>query len=221
MMQSRSDRAIDVLATAGAVSLTGLGWLLSFAALRQLASTKGEPAWAASLWPACIDVAALVAGLVAIRARRRGRPDHYAEVLTGLFSAAVIAGNVVLAGTDPVAMAVHAAPAVTMLASWHLLLRLRRASVDTSAFEDETEDLRADVAETAALARPGADVSASPSPARPPLRPARVQVQRLVARHDGAVTVDMVRAKTGVSRRHAARLLAEARRPHVVHEAAP
>ena len=59
------------------------------------------------LWPACLDVAALVAGLAAIRARRRSQPDHYAEALMAVFSLAVIAGNVVLAGADPVAVAVQ------------------------------------------------------------------------------------------------------------------
>lgn len=83
----------------------------------------------ATLLPGCVDVAALVARLVAIRARRGRHADHYAELLVVLFSLATVGGNAALAGTDPVALAVHAMPAVTMLTAWHLLLRMRTIHV--------------------------------------------------------------------------------------------
>jgi hypothetical protein len=206
------DRALDVLATLGVTALTGLSYALSYAALHQLALDKGEPSWAAVLWPACLDVAALVAGLAAIRARRRRRADHYAEALTAAFSLAVIGGNVILAGADPVAVAVHGIPAVTMLACWHLLLRMRAMSSSADAAPDTAEDIDQDTGETVERG----DMSEETSASRTPRAPARELVRRLVQRHGQAATPAMVAARTGVSRRHAAWLLADVRRPHIV-----
>jgi hypothetical protein len=208
------DRALDLLATAGVTALTALSYALSYAALHQLALYKGEPEWAAVLWPACLDVAALVTGLCAIRARRRSQPDHYAEGLTAVFSLAVIAGNVALAGVDPVAIGVHATPAVTMLACWHLLLRIRAQSGPPAAEQDTAHDGEPDIDEPVQVE----DTSSDTSTARPPRQPARERVRRLLRRHGQDATPAMVAAKIGVSRRHAARLLADARRPHVVEE---
>ncbi len=118
---ARTDRAITAMAVGGVTALTALGWALSYAALRQLALTAGMAPWAATLWPLCVDLFVFVATLTAISGRRRGRPTSYAWALGVLYSAGTVAGNVVAAGPDHLAQAVHATPAVTMVLAWHLL----------------------------------------------------------------------------------------------------
>jgi hypothetical protein len=117
----RMDRGLAFMAVAGVAALTALGWLLSYTALRQLALSAGMAGWASALWPLCIDLFVFVATLAAIADRRRGRSTMYAWTLAALYSAATVAGNVVAAGPDHVAQAVHATPAVTMVLAWHLL----------------------------------------------------------------------------------------------------
>jgi hypothetical protein len=87
----RTDRGLTAMAVARVTALTGLGWVLSYAALRQLALSAGMPAWAATLWPLCIDLFVFVATLAAIVDQRRGRPTTYAWTLAGLYSAATVA----------------------------------------------------------------------------------------------------------------------------------
>jgi hypothetical protein len=120
---ARADQCIMAMAMSGVAALTAMGWVLSYAALRQLALSDGMAPWAAMLWPLCVDVFVFVATLAAIADRRRGRPTSYAWALAVAYSAATVAGNVAVAGTDHVAQAVHATPAVTMVLAWHLLSR--------------------------------------------------------------------------------------------------
>jgi len=144
---SRTDRALDLLSTLGVVALTAL----AYAALRDLAITKGEPQWAASLWPACVDVAALVAGFIAVRARRRGGRDAYAELLAVAFAVGVVAANLagkvslLVGGVDPLAMAVRGTPPVTMLATWHLLVHRLAHARPPSAAGAMAPDIHADI----------------------------------------------------------------------------
>ena len=115
------DRGLSAMAVAGVTALTGLGWVLSYSALRQLAASAGMATWAATLWPLCIDLFVFVATLAAIANRRRGRSTTYAWTRAALYSAATVAGNVTAAGHDHLAQAAHAMPAVTMVLAWHLL----------------------------------------------------------------------------------------------------
>ena len=62
----RADQCITAMAMSGVASLTAMGWVLSYAALRQLALSAGMAAWAATLWPLCVDVFVFVATLAAI-----------------------------------------------------------------------------------------------------------------------------------------------------------
>jgi hypothetical protein len=63
---------------------------------------------------------------------------------------------------------------------------------------------------------PVEDTDPDMSCVRPKQVPARAQVERLVRRHGQDIGADIVAGKVGVSRRHAARLLADVRRPRVV-----
>ena len=51
---------------AAVTARTGLGWVPSYAALRQLALSAGMPVWAAAPWPRSIDLFVFVATLAAI-----------------------------------------------------------------------------------------------------------------------------------------------------------
>lgn len=153
---ARTDRAITVMAVGGVTALTALGWVLSYAALRQLALSAGMLAWAATLWPLCVDLFVFVATLAAISGRRRGRSTTYAWSLAVLYSAGPGAGNVVAAGPDHLAQVVHATPAVTMVLAWHLLSGFfgghDRTGESAARTDDRAHDDRAD--EDGAARRP-------------------------------------------------------------------
>jgi hypothetical protein len=117
------DRGLTAMAVAGVTALSALGWVLSYAALRQLAFSGGLAQWAATLWPLRVDLFVFVATLAAVADRRQRRPTTYAWTLAVLYSAATVAGNVAAAGPTHLAQAVHAMPAVTMVLAWHLLSR--------------------------------------------------------------------------------------------------
>jgi hypothetical protein len=138
---AHTDRAITAMAVGGVTALTALGWVLSYAPLRQLALSAGMPPWAATLWPLCVDLFVFVATLAAISGRRRRRPTSYAWTLAVLYSAGTVAGNVLAAGQDHLAQAVHATPAVTMVLAWHLLSGFSSGGHDRSgSFRVRTDD---------------------------------------------------------------------------------
>lgn len=66
--------------------------------------------------------------LAAIAHRRRGRSTTYGWTLAMAFSAATVAANLAVAGTDHVAQAEHATPAVKMVLAWHLPSRFFEGS---------------------------------------------------------------------------------------------
>jgi uncharacterized protein DUF2637 len=117
------DRGLTAMAVAGVTALSALGWVLSYAALRQLALAGGLAQWAATLWPLWVDLFVFVATLAAVADRRQGRPTTYAWTLAVLYSAATVAGNVAAAWPTHLAQAVHAMPAVTMVLAGHSLSR--------------------------------------------------------------------------------------------------
>jgi hypothetical protein len=109
------------------------------AAIDEAAQSVGEtavPRTAAALYG--IDVAVWVGAMNALEAAADGRRiiERYAWVLVGLFSTATVAGNALVAGTEPVdprmvhalgdswahcvSQLAHAAPAVTMILFAHL-----------------------------------------------------------------------------------------------------
>jgi hypothetical protein len=137
----------------GVVVLWVLGAVLSYSALRRLALMVGFPDFLADLWPLVIDVAVWVGAMNALEAaaERHRIIERYAWVLVGLFSTATVAGNALVAGTEPVdprmvhalgdswahcvSQLAHAAPAITMILFAHLagLLVGRRPRLDEAA----------------------------------------------------------------------------------------
>jgi len=118
------DRATIIGAELTVAGLTGLGWVLSYSMLRRLAALHGYAGWQASLWPLTVDLLVLAATLIAMATARRGHgPTGEAWVMAGTATAATLLGNILAAGDDPVACAMHAWPALCMVGAWHLLFR--------------------------------------------------------------------------------------------------
>lgn len=108
------------LAILGAVALVGLAYWISYGALRDLAGD--------ARWPLCLDLPGLIAGFLAISHARRSQRDRYTELIAVMFGLAVVAGNVAEAWPDPrqygaIDVVIRGAPAVTLLAVFHLVLR--------------------------------------------------------------------------------------------------
>ena len=142
--------------------------------------------------------------------RSQARGDHYAEGLALLFSLGVLAGNVVLAGGEPVAVAVHGTPAVTMLCSLHLLWRMRA----TSGLADVERDMPTDIDQDAPPAVQPADTSAPMSAAMSPTgetRPLAGDHVRRLLRTNPDISAAEVARRCEVTVRHARRLLATER----------
>jgi hypothetical protein len=194
-----TDRAITVMAVGGVTALTALGWALSYAALRQLALSAGMAPSAAPLWARCVDLFVFVATVAAISARRRRRSTTYAWSLAVLYSAGTVAGNVLAAGPDHLAQAVHATPAVTMVLAWHLLSGFFGGHDRTGSSPVRTDDC--DYRD-----RAGEDGAAR--------RPVLEEVAAWVAEHEAAgrrPTGDQLAAQFGVSDRTGRRMLSTLR----------
>jgi len=122
--EGRGDRLTLVGAEFSIFGLTVLGWVLSYSALKRLAGDHGYGGWEAWLWPLTVDLLVLASTLIAMLTARRGHgPTGEAWVMAGFASLATLAGNVLAANGDPVAMTMHAWPALCMVGAWHLFFR--------------------------------------------------------------------------------------------------
>jgi hypothetical protein len=201
-------RATDVFALIIALA----GFAVSYSTQITLAGNHGFGTWQSWLWPGIAEAAALT---VVVRLHlgqvRRG---IYTLEAWGIFifaSGVGVAANAIADGSDPLGGAMHAVVPFMVLAVAHVTIHGRPAE-DTGA--DMAEDMTTDVSEVEDME----DMEGEASVPSPPKVPARVLVERLVRRHNGDVTPAMVVAKTGVSARHANRLLAEVRRLKVIAE---
>jgi uncharacterized protein DUF2637 len=216
----RRDSAMEWAAGLMLPVLIALAGVLSNSALRALALTHGYPLWEADAWPLSVDAFALIAMLTAmVSARRAAGPTREAWTLTAVAIAVTVAGNVLSAGTDTVAELMHAWPALPLAAGWHLWTRY------VSVTRPDTAHVLA-ASPAAEPLQPAELIPAAPSlrETRPPRRRSksaeatRRRVQRLVALNPHVTAGDAAR-QLKVSRGHAARLLREARRPHVMDQA--
>jgi small-conductance mechanosensitive channel len=178
-------------------AISGVAWALSFAAQMQLAGAHGFAGWEVWAWPATTDLAGLTGMLIALDQARRNGSTVVAWLIAIAAAAVMVAANVGAYVGDPVAMLLHAWPPSIALASWYLLVHVRRGARSTIA-RGRTADRLED---------------RNPVPTR---LPARATVRRQLARRGSALTVDDVVAKAGISRRRAAALLREERRPRAV-----
>lgn len=131
----REDRTLR-LAEASIVVGTVLGFTLSYSALRRLAEQHGYDAWEAALWPLAVDFVAVACTALAMAlARRRGGPIGETWAVAGAAALVSLAGNVVSAWGDTIAMAMHAWAAAVYIALWHAFFR----AVQAGQLEDEEE----------------------------------------------------------------------------------
>lgn len=192
-------RARLTIAELAILALTGLGFALSYSSLVRLAEEHGYRGWEAQAWPVTIDLLALAGTLLALELAARGSgPRGEAWGLAVLAAVATLSGNVLSVWPDPVSMALHSWPAICLLGAWHTLMR---AAVAGEA--DTNKSIRSTQHE--------------PKSAFPPARvAARGTVRQLLKRHGTDLTADKIADRTGVSKRHARRLLAQERALYVV-----
>jgi hypothetical protein len=201
------DRAAIVGAELSIAGLTGLGWVLSYSMLKRLAALHGYAGWQAWLWPLTVDLLVLAATLIAMVTARRGQgPTGEAWVMAGAATAATLAGNILAAGDDPVACAMHAWPALCMVGAWHLLFRsvLTADSETPARAMPRIASVPATGVATAATVRAGAPRRSSEA-----RRAAERVVRDALAGGREPTTADVARA-TSRSQRQARRLVAEA-----------
>lgn len=204
-------------ATATAVVALGSA-VLSWDALSWGAGQLGVDGRLTWLFPVVIDGVIAVGTITALALRGAElRVRLYVWVLlVGAVCASVVGNAAHAAAGSPVHVAGAALPAVALAASLHLLVILVRhvgpMAEAASTAADVDQDTDQDVSETVTTG----DTEQATTGAGRPKVPAKIRVERLVRRHGQDISADVVAARIGVSRRHAARLLADVRRPRVV-----
>jgi Protein of unknown function (DUF2637) len=209
-MRGRLTRLLDRLTLAiGVAAVTTAvvalaSAILSWDALQWGAKQLGVDPHLAWLYPVAVDgtiVVGTVAALALRRARRRIRMYVWG-LLGSAIGASVIGNGAHAAGGGPQVFnfPLHrvgaAVPAAALAASLHLLVILVRT---TAADERVTQPAPVSGAESAQARVP-----------------ARAEVRRLLQRKGARVDADLVAKRTGVSKRHASRLLQEELRPRAI-----
>jgi hypothetical protein len=180
-------------AEVAAWGISGLAWGLSYMSQYILARDHGYGGLAI-LWPLTVDLASLVAMLLALDMARRSLNALEAWAIAFGSALVMIGANVLMAWPDAISMVMHAWPPVIALACWHLLVHGRRQSKEARPVRDPAHD-----------------------PNQPTRRVgARAEVRRLLARNP-ALTAEQVAKRADVSIPHARRLIREERQPRLAH----
>lgn len=193
-------RATDIFAVLIAVA----GFSVSYTTQALLAASHGFIAWEAWLWPGIADAAALC--MILRLHFGQVRPGWYtveAWLVFALAAGIMVGANTIADLHDPLSGAMHGVVPIVAMAVWHVVIHGRPGADADEDISEEMDTMAAD----GHIARNG----------RRPV-PAKVRVERLLQRHGADLSADMVQLRLGVSRRHASRLLQEARRPTVVGE---
>jgi Protein of unknown function (DUF2637) len=149
----KAERALR-LAEASIIAGTGLGFALSYSALRRLANEHGYTAWEAATWPLAVDFVAVACTALAMAlARRPSGPTGETWAVAGAAALISLSGNVVSAWGDPIAMAMHAWAAAVYIALWHTYWRA-------------SSEGRGERADTASVALASLVPSTAPQPER-------------------------------------------------------
>lgn len=205
----------------GVAALAGMGFVLSFRSLQDLAVRSGIDAELAWLWPLVVDGFIVVATAAAFGLKRRGkRVTWYPWAALILFALLSIAGNAAHAAsavlTVPlwVATVVSAVPAVALLVASHLLVVLVDGKARPSAKRKrarQPSNNSADIAEVFGI--PTAN-------AQPKLRALAAPTNVVAALEDhvamfgGPVTASMIVEVEGCSERTARRRVGALRESH-------
>jgi hypothetical protein len=102
--------------------LAGIAGAISYSHMRLLAAAHGDAGWHAHAFPLSVDGIEVVASLVLLADRRRGRPSGWlprAALATG--TAASLAANVATAGTGTISRVIAGWPAIALLIAVKLL----------------------------------------------------------------------------------------------------
>ncbi len=199
---------------AAAWAISAVAWALSFTAQMQLAGAHGFTTWAVWAWPATTDLAGLTGMLIALDQARRNGSTVVAWLIALAAAAVMVAANIGAAVGDPVAMMLHAWPPSIALASWFLLVHVRRAP---KMRQSEDIDAPAEPVISEVKSEPVKALPVVPNgrarkrtARRTPRSNSGDRVRALIARHGTDLNADMVARRLRVSRRHAQRLLRDA-----------
>jgi hypothetical protein len=119
---SRVDMSIRAAAAVTVVALAGIAGAISYSHMRQLAAEHGEVGWRTHAFPLSVDGIEIVASLVLLADRRAGRESGWLPwtALTA-GTAASMAANVAVAGSDPIGRVVAGWPAFALIVAIKLL----------------------------------------------------------------------------------------------------
>lgn len=145
------------LAEVSAWSVTALSFALSYATQVGLASGPGRfHGWEAAVWPACSDVAAFTALVIALDQAKRNRPARLAWFISMAAAGVSVVANIGSVSGHAAAMAVHAWPPLISVSVFYLLVHHVRKAGETG---DSTTTRRRDTRN-----RPA--VNSGPAPAK-------------------------------------------------------
>ncbi|GAA1814913.1 DUF2637 domain-containing protein [Planosporangium flavigriseum] len=122
---SATNRVIVGAAGTTVVGLAGVAGAISYSHMAELARLHGEVGWRAHAFPVSVDGIEIVASLVLLAHRRAGtRAGWLPWAALAAGTAASVAANVAVGGSDPVGRLVAGWPAVALLVSIKLLAGL-------------------------------------------------------------------------------------------------
>jgi hypothetical protein len=207
--------------------VTALALVMSYHAEQDLGQSLAPfRGWPALVWPLSVDVADV--GLMVLYLEYKRLRLATWKVWLGMVAATtvMIAANVRSAWPDPTAVLMQAWVPSIALWLWHTLAAGRqprgapidlasvwaRVSADQAPVlvEPDPPALSDQASEGERLGEPGAE------PNRHAHVPARGEVRRLLKRHGSGLTAERIAERTGVSIRHARRLLRQERHLRVV-----
>ncbi|MBO3737988.1 DUF2637 domain-containing protein [Actinoplanes flavus] len=121
-MSSRLDTMIRSMAGVAVVGLAGISGAISYSHMKHLAQLHGETGWRAHMFPLSVDGIDIVASLVLLADKRAGRRSGWlpwTALVAG--TAASLAANIAVGGSDWIGRAVSGWPALAMLVAVKLL----------------------------------------------------------------------------------------------------
>lgn len=143
-MNDKKAVRIAWLAAALVFLVSAIAFILSYHALRDVASQNGITGWLAYLWPLLIDFSLVVFSLAILRANLYRESAKWPWLLVTLFTAATVTFNLIHAPDNPIAQSVAVVAPVALFLSFETLVQMlrseiRRASVLASIAEIDNQ----------------------------------------------------------------------------------
>lgn len=135
-------------ATAALVFLLALGaFVLSYAALWEIALTYGLPARLAWIWPLLIDFALIVFSLAVVRASLRGERTFWPWLLVAIYTIATVTFNIIHAPNHLIAQIIAIVAPVSLFLSFETLMGMLKSEVKRSQTMLRLSELQAQLTE--------------------------------------------------------------------------